>query len=38
MWPKIKEKIPEGLNIKIDPFKKKAFIGLTIPFGSKKRR
>ena len=34
---KIKEKIPKGLNVKIDPFKEKAFIGLTIPFGGKKR-
>ena len=34
---KIKEKIPEGLNVKIDPFEEKAFIGLTIPFGGKKR-
>jgi len=34
---KIKEKIPKGLNVKIDPFEEKAFIGLTIPFGGKKR-
>tara|TARA_R100000656_G_scaffold24320_1_gene21478 strand:- start:10 stop:282 length:273 start_codon:yes stop_codon:yes gene_type:complete len=34
---KIKEKIPKGLNVNIDPFEKKAFIGLTIPFGGKKR-
>ena len=34
---KIKEKIPKGLNVKIDPFKEKAFIGFKIPFGGKKR-
>ena len=34
---KIKEKIPEGLNVKIDPLEEKAFIGLTIPLGGKKR-
>ena len=34
---KIKEKIPKGLNVKIDPLEEKAFIGLTIPFGGKKR-
>ena len=34
---KIKEKIPEGFNININPQEKKAFIGLTIPFGGKKR-
>ena len=33
---KIKEKIPKGLNIKIDPQENKAFIGLTIPFGKKR--
>ena len=33
---KIKEKIPEGLNIEIDPQEEKAFIGLTIPLGGKK--
>ena len=34
---KIKEKIPEGLNLKIDPLEKKSFIGLTIPLGGKKK-
>ena len=34
---KIKEKIPEGFNIEIDPLEEKAFIGLTIPLGGKKR-
>jgi len=34
---KIKEKIPEGLNININPQEDKAFIGLTIPLGGKKR-
>ena len=34
---KIKEKLPKGLNVKIDPLEEKAFIGLTIPFGGKKR-
>ena len=34
---KIKEKIPKGLNVKIDPLEEKDFIGLTIPFGGKKR-
>ena len=34
---KIKENIPKGLNVKIEPFEEKAFIGLTIPFGNKKR-
>ena len=33
----IKEKIPEGFNIDIDPLEEKAFIGLTIPLGGKKR-
>ena len=34
---KIKEKLPKGLNVKIAPLEEKAFIGLTIPFGGKKR-
>ena len=34
---KIKEKIPEGLNININPQEEKAFIGITIPLGGKKR-
>ena len=34
---KIKEKIPKALDIQIDPFEEKAFIGLTIPLGGKKR-
>ncbi len=34
---KIKEKIPKGLNININPQEEKAFIGLTIPLGGKKR-
>ena len=34
---KIKEKLPEALDIQIDPLEKKAFIGLTIPLGGKKR-
>ena len=34
---KIKEKIPEGFNININPQEKKAFIGFKIPFGGKKR-
>ena len=34
---KLKTKIPKGLEIKIDPFEKKGFIGLTIPLGGKKR-
>ena len=34
---KIKEKLPEVLDIKINPLEEKAFIGLTIPFGNKKR-
>ena len=34
---KIKEKIPKGLNININPLEEKAFIGLTIPLGGKKR-
>ena len=34
---KIKEKIPEGFNININPQEEKAFIGLTIPLGGKKR-
>ena len=34
---KIKEKLPEGLNINVDPLREKAFIGLTIPLGGKKR-
>ena len=34
---KIKEKLPEALDIKINPLEEKAFIGLTIPLGGKKR-
>jgi hypothetical protein len=34
---KIKEKIPKGFNIEIDPLKEKAFIGFKIPLGGKKR-
>ena len=34
---KIKEKIPKGFNIEIDPLEEKAFIGFKIPFGGKKR-
>ena len=34
---KIKEKIPKALDIQIVPLEKKAFIGLTIPLGGKKR-
>ena len=34
---KLKKKIPEGLNLKIDPLEEKAFIGLTIPLGGKKK-
>jgi len=34
---KIKKKIPKGLEIDIDPFEKKAFIGFKIPFGGKKK-
>ncbi len=34
---KIKEKIPGELNLKVDPLEEKAFIGLTIPIGGKKR-
>ena len=34
---KIKEKIPEGFNVNINPQEEKAFIGLTIPLGGKKR-
>ena len=32
---KIKDTVPKGLEIDIDPFKKKAFIGFKIPFGGK---
>ena len=34
---KIKEKIPKGLNVKIDPEEEKAFIGFKIPLGGKKK-
>ena len=34
---KIKEKIPKGFKVEIDPLEEKAFIGFTIPFGGKKR-
>ena len=34
---RIKEKLPKGLNMNINPQEEKGFIGLTIPFGGKKR-
>ena len=34
---RIKEKLPKGLNMNINPQEEKAFIGLTIPLGGKKR-
>jgi hypothetical protein len=34
---KIKEKIPKGFKIEIDPSEEKAFIGFKIPLGGKKR-
>ena len=34
---KIKEKIPKGFNVEIDPLEEKAFIGFKIPFGGKKK-
>ena len=35
---KLKTKIPEGLEIKIDPFEKKGFIGFKIPLGGNKKK
>ena len=34
---KIKEKIPKGFKIEIDPEEEKAFIGFKIPLGGKKK-
>ena len=34
---KIKEKIPKGFKIEIDPEEEKTFIGFKIPLGGKKR-
>ena len=34
---KIKEKIPKGFKIEIDPEEEKAFVGFKIPLGGKKR-
>ena len=34
---KIKEKIPKGFKVEIDPEEEKAFIGFKIPLGGKKK-